>query len=332
MNFLNKNLVRNLILSIIAMCINLNANSQCVVSVTSSTGYTVEITFCPTQVLAPDDCPWGYNYNIEFDYDIVFSGTNIPSNLWTLQGTTTCSDGSSSFFPLPNAGGSGVGATIGNQWNPNTDCATATPTSLGCTSIEFQIHGPGIPNQILSCDATNCISALLPVPVELTGFSATVIENDVLIDWKTETEINNDYFILERSLDGQRWQEIYTIEGAGNSVSELQYNYIDKAAIDGRNFYRLTQVDYNGEKNISDIVTASIKRDSKFSAFPNPIRDVATITNASGTITIFDQLGALVVQKSLSDEVQNADIDVSMLPSGVYILRNNTEVHKLVKQ
>jgi len=52
--------------------------------------------------------------------------------------------------------GSVTGATIADQWNSNTDFATATPISLGCTSINFQIHGPGIPNLIASCDATDC--------------------------------------------------------------------------------------------------------------------------------------------------------------------------------
>jgi len=110
-----------MILSFLCCCIS--AITQCDFTVSSTNGYTVDITFCPTSVIAPAECEFGYFYNLEYTYDIVFSGDNIPSNLWTLQAVTTCDDGSSSFFSLPNDGGSGSGATISNQWNPNTDCA-----------------------------------------------------------------------------------------------------------------------------------------------------------------------------------------------------------------
>jgi gliding motility-associated-like protein len=114
-------------------------------TITSTDGYDVTIDIQAVNINPSTmSCAFGYNYTVDIDYDITFSGSNIPANLWTLQGTVGCTPGTN-FFNLPNSGGSGT-TTSANGWNPNTDCATATPESVGCNTITIQISGPGIPN------------------------------------------------------------------------------------------------------------------------------------------------------------------------------------------
>ncbi len=321
-------LLRTLILGLSFVVINHAAFSQCIISVESTNGYTVEIVLEPTGIIAPDNCPFGYNYNIEFDYDITFTGSNIPSGLWTLQGTMDCSETNDAgiFFPLPNGGGTGTGATIGNPYNPNTDCATASVESLGCTTFNLQIHGPGIPNQVLTCEAS-----AVSLPIELNYFRAKELNKDVLIEWETEVEINNDYFLLEHSEDGIEFETIHIEKGAGYSYAAIQYTYADRQATTGKNFYRLTQVDFNGNTSSSDIQLVSLERKDKISAYPNPIVDIVSVTNVSGEIIILDQLGAIVLQKSIGNNIQNIDLDLGNLSNGVYFIRSNNEVIKLLK-
>ncbi|MCH2198140.1 MAG: FG-GAP-like repeat-containing protein, partial [Flavobacteriales bacterium] len=116
--------------------------------VSSANGYDVIIDVNAVSInTATASCPWGYSYTVELDYDVSFTGVNIPSNLYTLQGTIGC-DPANHFFNLPNSGGSGS-VTSANSYNSDSDCATATPESLGCNTITIQISGPGIPETFI---------------------------------------------------------------------------------------------------------------------------------------------------------------------------------------
>jgi hypothetical protein len=85
-----------------------------------------------------------------------------------------------------------------------------------------------------------------PLPVTLTSFTALQQNNTVAINWTTATEVNNDHFTVERSADGFDYEPIASVKGAGNSVSELNYNTIDDAPTAGTIYYKLTQTDFDG--------------------------------------------------------------------------------------
>ena len=129
-------------------------------SVSSSNGYNVNIDVNAVNIIpSSNSCAFGYNYTVELDYDITFDGANIPANLWTLQGTIGCGP-NTLFFSLPNAGGSGT-VISANAYSNTSDCATVTPESLGCNTINIQISGPGISNQTIALNPST-------VPVIMT--------------------------------------------------------------------------------------------------------------------------------------------------------------------
>jgi len=116
-------------------------------TIASSDGYDVYIKAYATSVTpVGNSCEWGYNYSVSIAYEISFSGVNIPANLYSLSGSVSCGD---MYFNLPNTGGSGS-VNTSNSWTSNTDCATVTPKSLGCNSIEISISGPGIVSQTVT--------------------------------------------------------------------------------------------------------------------------------------------------------------------------------------
>lgn len=116
---------------------------------------------------------------------------------------------------------------------------------------------------------------LLTLPVELVSFEATAIDNTrVELIWITATEINNDYFTLERSSNGISWIEIAQINGAGNSSSELHYEYYDNEPLNGTSYYRLSQTDFNGDSETFDIkavdITTVEEGQCVMTVYPNP--------------------------------------------------------------
>lgn len=115
-------------------------------SVNSSNGYTVHIELTPVAVNASTPCQWGYNYSVDIEYNIWFTGNNIPTSLWTLQGEIKCED--DLFFSLPNSGGSGI-VTTGTQWHNQSNCNTASAVSLECFDIEVEIQGPSLSRRFI---------------------------------------------------------------------------------------------------------------------------------------------------------------------------------------
>ena len=96
------------------------------------------------------------------------------------------------------------------------------------------------------------------LPITLLSFNAAAIKDGVYVEWSTASQINNDYFNIQKSLDGYEWENKVTIEGAGNSNTQIDYSWVDSNPSVGVSYYRLKQTDYNGEFEIFDPVSVII--------------------------------------------------------------------------
>jgi hypothetical protein len=100
----------------------------------------------------------------------------------------------------------------------------------------------------------------VPLPIELTHFTASVINNkEVKLEWSTESEINNDFFSVQRSKDGITWEEIEQVPGNLNSNSLVEYTTTDPHPYPGNSYYRLAQTDINGDIHYSNISSIHFK-------------------------------------------------------------------------
>ena len=109
------------------------------------------------------------------------------------------------------------------------------------------------------------------LPISLTKFSVKKKNSSVAVAWETMSETNNDYFTIERSVDGLMWETMYTCKGAGNSSVVNKYSFIDTDIESGILYYRLKQIDFNGDFTFSDIQSIEIiHSDFGFTVFPNP--------------------------------------------------------------
>ena len=97
-------------------------------------------------------------------------------------------------------------------------------------------------------------SPFIPIPVELISFTAKSNGKEIILNWSTATELNNLGFEIQRSSEGNEFFTIGFVEGHGTTTEQQTYSYIDKNLGNGKNFYRLKQVDYDGSYEYSDVV------------------------------------------------------------------------------
>jgi hypothetical protein len=177
-----------------------------------------------------------------------------------------------------------------------------------------------------------------PLPVELVSFNFILNRNDVILNWKTATEINNFGFDIERNsaLQGVAWEKVGFVKGNGTSNSPKEYSYVDKSLKNKKYQYRLKQIDNDGSYTYSQIVEAVIKQPLNFSVknFPNPFNPETRITfelpfKSMVSLRVYNLIGqeiATLVNEELEAGVyernfNTGDLSISKtaLPSGIYI-------------
>lgn len=179
-----------------------------------------------------------------------------------------------------------------------------------------------------------------PLPVTFTAFTGRQDGNSVLLGWTTLSESDNDYFEIERSVDGINYVTIGYVGGAGNSNKRIDYTFSDNAPEQGLLYYRLSQVDFDGTREYADkIVTLVYSGDETdwMTIVPNPTHGQFRINvnsgMAGGTLRLISQSGKVVRVFEMAGCEQS--LDISDLQDGVYILQyvSNTRVlqHKVVK-
>jgi hypothetical protein len=160
-----------------------------------------------------------------------------------------------------------------------------------------------------------------PLPIKLFSFTAIKSHSNVEIEWITSSEINNDYFTIERSNNGSEWEAINKIKGAGNSNTTLKYFDIDKQPLSGISYYRLKQTDFNGDYSYSEITMVDFKQKDKVVIYPNPIKDNLTIANLCENciVKIYSSFGTLVYTGS------EQKINTQTWKNGIYqvVINNN---------
>jgi hypothetical protein len=178
---------------------------------------------------------------------------------------------------------------------------------------------------------TAFVTASATVPVKLVSFNATQSNNDVRLDWKTASEINNDHFEIEKSFNGVDFKTIGFAKGSGTTSQMTRYASLDQDALNtsARNlYYRLKQVDRDGSVSYSHIAVVEVgkTRTLSLSTKPNPSNGVFTIetqlnTTNPATVKVVNLMGATVWTKAVNPTSIHTSIDAEMkLPQGVYML------------
>jgi photosystem II stability/assembly factor-like uncharacterized protein len=174
------------------------------------------------------------------------------------------------------------------------------------------------------------------VPVELTSFTATANGKEVILNWSTATELNNQGFEIQRKFSSNDFVTIGSVKGHGTTTSPNNYTYIDKLLDAGKYFYRLKQIDFGGKYEYSQTVEINWSPFTTYKLeqnYPNPFNPTTAIGfgipaspnpskgGAFMTLKVYDILGNEVktlVNKEMEAGYHSIDFNASDLPSGVY--------------
>ena len=196
--------------------------------------------------------------------------------------------------------------------------------------------------KVLNNFAAARINSATPLPVELVSFTANLKNENVELNWITATEINNDHFEIERSVDGSQFTKIGEKKGFGTSNIEHTYTYEDFTGSINTNvlYYRLKQVDFNGAFEFSPIrkVVLSAKADEFKAWYNRDLQKLQMNINANGdeisNLVLIDMNGKIIASQTINiHSGYNAfQLDMEGLRQGVYVLHFGAEkTVKIVK-
>ena len=170
---------------------------------------------------------------------------------------------------------------------------------------------------------------LLRLPIELTDFNVTYEAPAVIASWKTASELNNEYFTLERAGEDLSFDEVSRQPGAGTTKEPRSYSAVDPYPYEGKSYYRLKQTDYDGTFTYSDTRYIFIKETGKeLSVFPNP-NDGLRLNFKLGTspfqlsqVEIINQQGVLLEKQTIDgNNLREYSIELKQrLTPGFYVM------------
>ena len=207
----------------------------------------------------------------------------------------------------------------------------------GNTFLNLVVINNSGANCTYSMDSMVMVMAALPV--ELIAFEGYEEGPSIILKWRTDSESNNSHFVIEKSVDGIRFEVLGEIEGYGdgNSVVPQSYSYTDKNPINGINYYRLKQIDFDGNYEYFSVISVESTKEVKGTmVFPNPAKYKVTVQTeieliGETIVEITDSYGQLVQNNIISsDKLNSFDVPVHQLQGGVYyltIVSNNEKIY-----
>ncbi|NBG66845.1 T9SS type A sorting domain-containing protein [Acidiluteibacter ferrifornacis] len=174
-----------------------------------------------------------------------------------------------------------------------------------------------------------------PLPITLNFFKVQKQVEHAMIEWQTASEINNDYFTIEKSIDAKSWSVLSRIDGAGNSTQIIDYSTIDQLEKAETIYYRLKQTDFNGDFSYSEIQSVEgTNFKNKVNIYPNPTSEIVNITYEEliNSVEIYNLKGELHLNQLINSNTVR--LNIGNYPRGTYFLKiigtTNTSIEKVI--
>jgi hypothetical protein len=243
------------------------------------------------------------NARIVINYDVEI--TDGGPSLWTFQGRLDCvgSDGTS-FFGLPNSGGTGTSTSATFSYN-NTQCSNLSVdciVNLEIAGRDLSYNGP--------CGSISSIT----VPVDFLDIHVLQDADRHVLVWTTAREVNSDRYEIMQSSTGHEWTSVGEMP-SNNEVTGSEYKYALPTTADGT-YYRVKSIDYDGAIGHSSMVYVRATDGKGRRLYPNPASDQVFVADhgAGDIINVYDLMGRPVIAR----ELDGSGIDISALLPGMY--------------
>ncbi len=260
--------------------------------------------------------PGVHHWKMHEDNDNVYSAETFTANITFHYESDDygLTSASSKFRMVKNIGGNSQWYNFGGTASAATSGVITTDNFMSLSDFTPGAVGP------------------TPLPVTLLSFDVTRKGKTVAVQWATASEKNNDYFDVERSIDGGKsYASIGIVHGNGTTATQKQYMFNDNnPSQTDENCYRLKQVDFDGNYEYTDIKCVNFGAvNTAVKVRPNPASDrlqvnLAADTKGSSEIQIIDMLGQVVHTQVIDAGAQMVNLEVQNLASGAYILRVQT--------
>jgi Peptidase family M1 domain/Peptidase M1 N-terminal domain/Secretion system C-terminal sorting domain len=208
---------------------------------------------------------------------------------------------------------------------------------------DFQFDVVGRPLSIVF-DPDNWILKIVDsiLPVELVSFTGRSENGNIILEWTTATEINNLGFEIQRSLDNNQFNTIGFVEGNGTSTERNEYSFVDEG-FQGKIYYRLKQIDFNGTFSYSDVIEingVTVTTIELEQNYPNPFNPSTKIKYQIAdagfvNLRVYDVLGnevSTLINKDMQAGSYEVEFNASNLPSGIYYYTLNTGSYSQTKK
>jgi len=266
------------------------------------------------------------------DLNLSVDGNQVEQLLdygfWTLTPTNTT--GTYVYNISVTSQGHANGNEIGNHILLKREDATADWEILGDYSSENEGGSFTDPITVSRSNLTGFSDFAIgsstqgPLPVELISFEAVQEQNGVKLEWSTASEKNNSHFEIQKSNDGKEFETLGIVQGNGNSSSIIEYEFMDYSNHGNVSYYRLKQLDFDGQFEFSDVVKVQFSAQFfNINIHPNPASNLIYINfdEAVGATTIqFVNTKGQIVKKETVKEANQLELNIADLPVGYYQL------------
>jgi hypothetical protein len=160
------------------------------------------------------------------------------------------------------------------------------------------------------------------LPVSLTSFDVKNGEKEVVLNWESKSERDNDFYRLEVSANGQYWQELAVIDGSGTTTESKIYSFVDKKPFSGQSYYRLSQTDFNGEARELQSIS-NVFYGGDYLIYPTQVNELMYVKGPdleNSTVSLVNNLGEEISLKGTAESGLLA-YNLAVLPCGNYFVK-----------
>lgn len=289
---------------------------------------------------------WGLYTNSNYTGSITEAPTDGSTFYVAWCFSSTCASAPTSVTATANPSSTSGTCTFGTPvisgpYAPSGNYCVIIPTTVShaqgkptVSSVDFTLSAMEGANLCATISETfNTVTAL---PVEFINVEANFNGSKAMIHWSTATEVNNDYFVVERSFDGDNWEEVARENGAGNSNEILSYTAVDYSNDMSKDaFYRVRQFDFDGTNDISRTVLLKKEDAVKPVIYPNPATGNVIKIGSEGLSDVDRDISITTIHgKEISfvyDDVNNT-IAIDNFRKGIYLITVDGVTTKLIRE